>query len=73
MTTSMTTRKRNWEWLLAKLEAQTSHWCNRWLSIGGRLTLVESVLEAIPVFWHSLAFLPKGVLEAVKGCQEIIL
>jgi hypothetical protein len=34
--------------------------------MGGRLTLVKSVLEAIPIFWHALAYIPKGVLEKIR-------
>lgn len=31
----------------------------------GRLTLVKSVLEVIPVYWMSIAWIPKGVLENI--------
>ena len=48
-------KKEDWNWLLAKLEARVNNWCNRWLSRAGRLVLVTSVLEAIPVYWMALA------------------
>lgn len=72
-------QKSDWGWLLGKIDASINHWCNKWLSIGGRLTLIKSVLEAIPVFWHSFAHIPKGVLERIRklcfrflwsGCKE---
>jgi hypothetical protein len=28
--------------------------------------LVKSVLEAIHVFWHTLAHIPKGILEKIR-------
>ena len=40
-------------------------WCNHWLFRGGGLTLVKSILEAIPIYWLSLACIPKGVLENI--------
>jgi hypothetical protein len=52
--------------LIERIENIIYHWCNRWLSRGGILTLVKSVLEAIPVYWHSLDFIPKGVLERFR-------
>jgi len=42
--------KRDWSWLLAKLEKRLSLWSFRWLSREGRLTLTKAVLEAIPVY-----------------------
>jgi hypothetical protein len=41
-------------------------WCNRWLSLGGRLTLVKAVLEATLVFWHSLAYIPIGIRKKIQ-------
>eukprot|EP01018_Ginkgo_biloba_P002298 Gb_28324 [translate_table: standard] len=41
---------------------------SRWLSTGGRLVLVKSVLEAIPMFWHTIAHIPKGILEKIRKC-----
>jgi hypothetical protein len=40
----------DWGWLLGKIEKRIHFWCNRWLSRGGRLTLIKAVLEAIPVY-----------------------
>eukprot|EP01018_Ginkgo_biloba_P023075 Gb_32325 [translate_table: standard] len=37
-----------------------------WLSKGGRLILVKSILEAIPVYWLSLTLIPKGVLDKIR-------
>jgi hypothetical protein len=59
-------RKEDWIWLLKKLEKRLLSWSHRWLSRAGRLVLVKSVLEAIPVYWMSLSWIPKGILEAAR-------
>ena len=52
----------DWKWIIAKVERRINFWCNMWLSSGGRLILVKSMLDAIPIYWHSLAFIPKKKL-----------
>jgi hypothetical protein len=37
-------KKGDWQWLVAKVEKKINHWCNQWLSRGGRLVLVKAVL-----------------------------
>eukprot|EP00253_Pinus_taeda_P011344 PITA_11344 len=59
-------KKEDWNWLIAKIEARISHWSFRWLSRAGRLTLLKSVLLAIPVYWVALTWIPKGVLEKIR-------
>jgi len=41
-------------------------WSHRWLSCASRIVLVKSVLEAIHVYWMSLSWIPKGILEATR-------
>eukprot|EP00253_Pinus_taeda_P008342 PITA_08342 len=59
-------KKEDWNWIIAKLEARISHWSFKWLSRAGRLTLIKSVLLAIPVYWAALTLVPKGVLEKIR-------
>jgi hypothetical protein len=40
----------DWRWLIAKFEKRISHWCNRWLSLGGRYVLIEAVIECQHVY-----------------------
>jgi len=35
--------------------------------------LVKSVLEAIPVYWMSLSWIPKGILEATRKLSSKFL
>jgi hypothetical protein len=37
-----------------------------WLSRGGRLTLVKTILESIAMYFHSLALILKGFLEKIR-------
>jgi hypothetical protein len=59
-------KKEDWQWLIAKYEYRISHWCNRWLSIGGRLILIKVVLEIQPVYWLALANLPSLILHRIQ-------
>eukprot|EP00253_Pinus_taeda_P027771 PITA_27771 len=59
-------KKQDWNWLVAKIEAKIGHWSFKCLSRAGRLTLVNSVLQAMPVFWAALTWIPKGILHKIK-------
>jgi len=59
--------------MMAKVEKKLNTWCNRWLSIGGHLVSVKAILEVIIVYWISLAWVPKGVLETIRRiCYKFI-
>jgi hypothetical protein len=58
--------KSDWRWLEKKFDARISNWSHRWLSLGGRVILVKSVLESIPVYWLSLANIPKCTLNNIR-------
>jgi hypothetical protein len=56
----------DWLWLYTKNERRIATWCNRWLSLGGRLTLVKPVLDATPVYWHLLTYIPVGIQKKIR-------
>jgi hypothetical protein len=56
----------DWHWLVNLFERKINFWCNKWLSIGGRLILVKSVLESLAVFWMSLAKIPQKTLNSLR-------
>jgi hypothetical protein len=69
----------DWRWLIKKFEKRIDHWCNRWLSLGGRLVLIKAVLVSQPVYWMSMAVVPNSVLVKLRqlifsflwsGCSE---
>ena len=47
-------RVNDWQWIILKFEKRISHWTNKFLSLGGRLILIQSVLSSIPVYWMGL-------------------
>jgi hypothetical protein len=51
--------------LIKKIEAKISCWCHGGCR-GGRLVLVKLVLESILVYWLSISYIPKGVLENIR-------
>ena len=55
---------KDWDWLIAKVEMRVKNWSFRWLSKGGKLILVKSVLEAIPVYWMHF-WIPVGNIEKI--------
>jgi hypothetical protein len=59
-------RVNDWLWLLQKIEKRIGNWTFRWLSLGGRLTLANSVLQSIPVYWLSLVKLPTSVIHRIQ-------
>jgi hypothetical protein len=59
-------KAEDWDWLLSKYENRINHWCNRWLTLGGRLVLVKAVLESQPVYWLALANIPSSVLHRIR-------
>ena len=54
-----------WDWFIAKAEKRIKNWSFRWLSKGGKLTLVKSILEALPVYWMHF-WIPVGIIEKVR-------
>ena len=58
--------KKDWVWLLSRIENRLKMWCNRWVSHGGRLILINSILEAILVYWFSLSTVPSIILRIIR-------
>jgi hypothetical protein len=59
-------KAKEWDWLVAKYERRISHWCNKWLTLGGCLVLIKAVLESQPVYWLALANIPSSVLVKIR-------
>ena len=55
----------DWHWLLRRIESRVGFWGHQFLSIGGRLILAKSVLEGIPVYWYSLAWIPRAIIRRI--------
>lgn len=47
-------RKQDWEGIILKVRRRLASWKMQHMSLGGRLTLVNFVLSAIPTYWMSI-------------------
>ena len=63
---------KDWDWLIAKVEKRIMNWSYRWLTKGGKLTLVKAVLEAIPIYWMHL-WNRVGIIEKTRKLSFIFL
>ncbi|GKE04578.1 RNA-directed DNA polymerase, eukaryota, partial [Tanacetum coccineum] len=59
-------RLSSWHEVEAKISTRLSRWKLKTLSIGGRLTLLKSVLSSIPLYYMSLFKAPSGTLNALE-------
>eukprot|EP00253_Pinus_taeda_P033341 PITA_33341 len=57
----------DWIWLVIKIEKRLTHWNHRFLSRVSHLVVIKSILEATPVYWMSLAWIPKGILAQIQN------
>ncbi|KAJ4812133.1 RNA-directed DNA polymerase (reverse transcriptase)-related family protein [Rhynchospora pubera] len=65
--------KENYLQLIEKLESKLAGWKNKLLSRAGRITLVSSVLSAIPIFFMSVFRLHVWVLKAIDKLRRNFL
>jgi hypothetical protein len=62
-----------WQWLVRLFERKIGGWCNIWLSLGGRLTLIKAVLEGLAVYWMTLERIPKKVINSIRRLSSNFL
>lgn len=60
-------RKSSWSWLIQKVKNRIARWDGNDIAMGGRATLVQSVLSSIPIYTLSFHLLPKKtILELIR-------
>ncbi|GJS40008.1 RNA-directed DNA polymerase, eukaryota, partial [Tanacetum coccineum] len=64
------TRRSAWLNTVQKIKARLSKWKSKTLSVGGRVTLLKSVLGAVPLYTMSLYKAPKGVLHEMESLRS---
>ncbi|GAB4825999.1 hypothetical protein Ancab_040347 [Ancistrocladus abbreviatus] len=62
---ALTGRKQTWNPLIKKVRGRLAAWKGKLLSLGGRLTLINSVLSCIMVFFMSMCCIPDGVIQVL--------
>jgi len=56
-----------WKPVIDSIVARLSSWHNKFLSLGGRLTLLKSVLSSIPVYFLSFFKSPAGIISSIES------
>ncbi|GJY95036.1 RNA-directed DNA polymerase, eukaryota [Tanacetum coccineum] len=59
-----------WDDVIRKIKSRLSKWKVNTLSVGGRLSLLKSVLGSSPSYWLSLFKVPKGVLASMEALRR---
>jgi hypothetical protein len=59
-------RAATWEPMLNSLRKRLEAWGNKYVSLGGRIVLLNSVLNAIPIFYLSFLKIPIIVWKKVR-------
>ena len=62
-----------WQPIIRKFEAKLAKWKQRSLSMGGRITLINSVLSALPIYLLSFFKIPKKVVHKIVSIQRNFL
>ncbi|GJS10936.1 RNA-directed DNA polymerase, eukaryota, reverse transcriptase zinc-binding domain protein [Tanacetum coccineum] len=63
-------RVSDWKEVVEKVKSRLSKWKMKALSIGGRLTLLKSVLGSIPIFHMSIFRVPSSVLNMLESIRS---
>ena len=63
----------SWKELLDKINKNLSLWTFRTLNFPSRLTLVKSVLQAMPMYLFSVLASPKSILKQIRNLQRQFL
>jgi len=65
--------EKTWQPLLQSLTSRLGSWGNKYVSLGGRVVLLNSVLNAIPIFFMSVMKMPVLVWKKIVCIQREFL
>ncbi|GJT99263.1 RNA-directed DNA polymerase, eukaryota, partial [Tanacetum coccineum] len=63
-------RIKTWDDVVDRVSSRLSKWKMKMMSIGGRLTLLKSVLGSTPIFHMSIHKVPLGVLQKLEAIRS---
>ncbi|XP_028108106.1 uncharacterized protein LOC114306978 [Camellia sinensis] len=66
-------RVSTWEPIINKVKKRIVSWKKRYLSLGGRITLIKSVLSSLPIYYMSLFKIPTQVANLIEKYQRSFL
>lgn len=58
-----------WKPVIDNFRGKLATWKRRYLSFGGRITLIKSVLFSLPIYFLSLLKMPKEVVKSLESIQ----
>ncbi|KAJ9559670.1 hypothetical protein OSB04_004830 [Centaurea solstitialis] len=61
---------KNWAPVVEKVKKKLGSWKAKWISFGGRLTLVKSVLGSLSLYFLSLFRAPRGVIGELEKIRN---
>ena len=63
-------RCENWKYIIQKFSSKMSQWKARLLSVGGRLSLIKSVVGNLPTYYMSLYLMPTTVQKVLESMRN---
>ncbi|GKU93946.1 hypothetical protein SLEP1_g7495 [Rubroshorea leprosula] len=66
-------RKAMWQPMVEFVREKLASWKGRYLSMGGRITLINSMLSSLPVFLMSVYVIPKGIIQSIDKLRKSFL
>lgn len=66
-------RVQSWTTLKERIRRRLNSWKEKNLSFGGRITLIQSVLSSLPIYYLSFYRLPKASIHEIIGIQRKFL
>ena len=62
-----------WNPIVEKYEKTLARWRSQYLYLGGRLTLIKSVLDALPTYMLSIFHIPQSVVQGLDKIRKNFL
>jgi hypothetical protein len=66
-------RQATWKPVVETMKSRLSSWSSRHLSYGGRITLINSVLSSLPLYFFSFFKAPKCIIQQLVRIQRNFL
>ncbi|KAL8497179.1 hypothetical protein ACS0TY_020751 [Phlomoides rotata] len=66
-------RLSEWSFIIQKVKNRLRKWDHKKISLGGRITLLNSVLSSIPIYYLSFYLIPKTIMREITSIQSIFL
>lgn len=61
------TSAADYQFLITKVSAKLTSWKGKLMSQAGRVVMIKSVLQSLPVYYMATAALPKGVIDKIEA------